>query len=246
MFDIALLLGPVAFRDFEIPSGINFGGAQRVAVHRLAGGTRVIDSLGRDDADITFSGTFSGGDATLRARLLDELRASGLTLPLTWDVFFYTVVIRTFQADYQNGAWIPYRLTCTVLRDEASALVETAMSLAADALADIASASGLAASGGTNLGPLLTVLSAPGATVRDTAAYTTAQATVAGAQATTNQAISTAEGALNGAGLVGAVSAPTGITALAGVVAASQQLASLTAAQAYLGRTRVNLANAGT
>lgn len=246
MFDIALLLGPVAFRDFEVPSGINFGGGQRLAIHRLSGGARVIDSLGRDDANITFSGTFSGSDATLRARLVDELRAGGLTLPLTWDVFFYTVIISEFQADYQHGAWIPYRLTCTVLRDEASALVANTVSLAADALSDIGTALGLAAPAGIDLTPAQTALSVPGATVRDTGAYVTAQSAVAGGRTSITQAISTAEGVLAAVGDVPAGSVAAGLATLASATAASGTLASLTAARAYLGRTSVNLANAET
>jgi hypothetical protein len=103
MSNVALLLGPIAFRNFEVPAAINIGGAQRLAIHRLLGGTRVIDTLGRDDTDISFSGTFSGPDATLRARLIDEMRVSGLSLPLTWDVFFYSVIIRKFEADYRSG-----------------------------------------------------------------------------------------------------------------------------------------------
>ena len=63
MADVTLLLGPVAFQDFEVPCGVNFGGRQRLALHRLPGGSRVIDALGRDDAQISFSGIFSGSDA---------------------------------------------------------------------------------------------------------------------------------------------------------------------------------------
>lgn len=96
MSGIALILGPVVFQDFEAAAGIRFGGEQRIIVHKLPGGTRVIDSLGRDDAEITLSGTFSGPDGTLRARMLDELRAEGSVLPLTWDVFFYSVVHSRF------------------------------------------------------------------------------------------------------------------------------------------------------
>jgi hypothetical protein len=246
MFDIALLLGPVAFRDFEIPSGINFGGAQRLAVHRLAGGARVIDAVGRDDANITFSGTFSGSDATLRARLLDELRAAGGTLPLTWDVFFYTVVISDFHADYQSVSWIPYRLTCTVLRDEASAVIGTAVSLAADALSDIGTAFGLAAGAGIDLTQVQAALSAPGATLRDTGAYVSAQSAVAGGRASLGQALAAAEGALTTAGSFAAGSAGAGASNLTAMTAASGQLAAVTAAQGYMGRTAVNLANAGT
>ena len=109
MSNVALLLGPVSFQSFEIPARINFGGAQRLAIHRLPGGTRVIDALGRDDSDISFSGTFSGPQATLRARAIDEMRVAGFSIPLTWDVFFYNVIIKKFEADYHSGWWIPYR-----------------------------------------------------------------------------------------------------------------------------------------
>ena len=142
MADVTLLLGPVVFQDFEVPSGVNFGGRQRLVMHRLPGGSRVIDALGRDDAQISFSGIFSGSDATLRARSLDQLRVAGIALPLTWDVLFYTVLISEFQASYRSSWWIPYRIVCTVLRDEASELIQFAASLATTALADIGTASG--------------------------------------------------------------------------------------------------------
>jgi hypothetical protein len=127
MRDVALLLGPVAFQDFEIPSGVNFGGRQRLALYRLPGGSRVIDALGRDDAQISFAGIFAGPNATQRARSLDQLRVAGTALPLTWDVLFYTVLISNFYADYRNGWWIPYQIVCTVLRDEASTLPQPAL-----------------------------------------------------------------------------------------------------------------------
>jgi hypothetical protein len=130
MSDVALLLGPIVFQDFEIPSGVNFGGRQHLALHRLPGGSRVIDALGRDDAQISFAGIFTGSDATLRARALDELRVAGIALPLTWDVLFFTVLISDFHAAYCNGWWIPYRIVCTILQDEASALLQPVVSLA--------------------------------------------------------------------------------------------------------------------
>ena len=76
-----LLLGPVVFQDFELPGWVRFGGAQRLAVHQMPGGARVIDMLGRDDAEICWSGVFSGSDAPERARLIDLMRAD-LTLML--------------------------------------------------------------------------------------------------------------------------------------------------------------------
>ena len=68
----SVILGPVLLRDFEVPERISFGGRQAIVVHRLPGGARVIDAMGRDDAEIAFSGIFSGPDATRRARTLDR------------------------------------------------------------------------------------------------------------------------------------------------------------------------------
>ena len=246
MFGIALLLGPVAFRDFEVPSTINFGGTQRLAIHRLTGGARVIDALGRDDADITFSGTFTGSDATLRARLLDELRAAGALLPLTWDIFFYTVVVSRFKADYQQGAWIPYRLTCTVLRDEASALIHTAVSLGADVLADAGTALAQAAPAGIDLTQTQAAVALPQATVRGTSAYTAAQAAVSTALGWLDGALSQAEAALPGPATFAPGAASGGVSGLTAAVDSAQQLGALTTARGYLGRAGVNLRNAST
>ena len=246
MANTTLLLGPVVFTDFEVPCGINFGGKQRMAVHRLPGGARVIDVLGRDDTDISFSGIFCGDNATLRARLLDEMRALGALLPLTWDVFFYTVVISQFQADYATSNWIPYKITCTVLRDEASALIEGALSLAASVLSDIGTAVTRAASGGVDISALPSAMTDPSSTVRDTAAYGTAQSGLAGAQASLGGAINDVETTLPATTITGPGTAASGVANLTSAVGASQQLSQLTLAQAYVGRAATNLATAST
>ncbi len=246
MFDIALLLGPVAFTSLEVPQRINFGGAQRLGVHRLYNGQRVIDVLGRDDADISFDGTFTGTDASLRARLVDELRVVGQPLPLTWDVFFYTVLIGKFEANYENPAWIPYRLSCTVLRDEASAAIKATLSLAADAAADAAAALGLASGTGVDLSGVQAAVMAPGGTVRGTAAYVAAQATVATSVEALDQTIASTGSALESLTPSAAATAAEGPTSLAAATASAQQLGVLTAARGYLGRLGTNLANAST
>jgi hypothetical protein len=246
MADVALLLGPVVFQDFEIPSGVNFGGRQRLALYRLPGGSRVVDALGRDDAQISFAGIFTGSDATLRARSLDELRVAGDSLPLSWDVLFYTVLIADFRADYRNSWWIPYRIVCTVLRDEASALLQPVVSLATAALADIGVAAGYASDASIDLSLLRTAIAAPGATTRGTAAYTTAQSCLSAAQYSIDTSMSAADATLTGASLDGASSAQTAVTNLLAVTDATGQLSSLVAAGAYVHRSVTNLANAST
>jgi hypothetical protein len=246
MASTTLLLGSVTFQDFEVPCGLNFGGKQRLAVHRLPGGARVIDALGRDDVDISFAGIFSGNDATLRARLLDEMRASGALLPLTWDVFFYTVIVSQFQADYARSNWIPYKIVCTVLRDEASALIEVALSLSASVLSDVGTAISQAASAGVDISDLQTTMSDPSATVRETAAYGVGQSSLAGAQSSLSSAMSGAETALPATAITSPGTAESGIADLTSAVTASQQLSQLSIAQAYVGRAAINLANAST
>ena len=246
MTDIVLLLGPIVFKDFEVPAGIAFGGTQRLAIHRLPGGTRVIDALGRDDANLIFAGIFSGSDATLRARALDELRSAGLPLPFTWDVFFYSVIIDRFQANYENSNWIPYRISCTVIRDEASALIQTAVSLATAALADVSSALASAAVAGINLSDTQSAIVASGATTSGTAAFAAANSSLSSAQSTLDTGLVASEASLSGSGLIGATTANAGVTGLSQATNAAGKLSQISQARSYLGRTIVNLAKAST
>ena len=107
-------LGLVKLEAFEIPTTIAFGGKQRLAIHDLPGGGRVVDVLGGTDTDITFGGIISGSDADTRAQLLDALRISGASLPLSWAEQYFIVIISEADFDYRKPWWIPYRLRCVV------------------------------------------------------------------------------------------------------------------------------------
>jgi hypothetical protein len=244
MSEVALLLGPIAFQDFEVPSGVNFGGRQRLAVHRLPTGARIIDTLGRDDAEICFSGIFTGQDATLRARSVDVLRVAGTALPLTWDVFFYTVLISEFCADYRSGSWIPYFIRCTVLQDEASALAEVAVALGSALLGDINTAVGYASNAGLDLSRLQPALAAPGATTFGTTAFVDAQASLNDAQSSIAASAGSAESTLTGVSFADVGTAQAGINGLSAAADASGALASLASANALVRRAAVNLGNA--
>jgi hypothetical protein len=247
MDDITLILGPVAFQDFEATAGIRFGGEQHLAVHKLPGGGRVIDVLGRDDAEIVLSGTFSGEDATLRARSLDELRVLGGVLPLTWDVYFYSVVIRDFAVDYRNPYWVPYRLCCTVLRDEAGAVIDTALSLGSSLLADVGAAIGQGLAG-LDLSSTQASIAVPGVTTLGTPAYNGAVTALGSAQTQIGTGLSAAGSDLNGASaLIGSTSDPVvGAGALQSATMAAGRLGNLASARGYIGRAAVNIAGAST
>lgn len=138
-----LTLGEVVFTGFEIPETINFGGEQKLAIHKLPGGGRVIDAMGPDDADIRWSGRLRGASSEQRGILLDFMRRQGRKVLLAWSLHRYQVVIREFRADFQNPFEVPYSITCTVVRDEAQTLATAAFGFAAALAADLAAATGL-------------------------------------------------------------------------------------------------------
>jgi len=137
----ALILGPVIFENFEVPSSVRFGGQQRLAVHALPGGGRVVDAMGAQDGPLVWSGVFSGPNAAPRVRVLEALRRAGTSLPLAWSLWRYTVVIESFEADWATASWIPYRLQCCVVATEAAAVVDWLVGAAPGEIAALVSAS---------------------------------------------------------------------------------------------------------
>lgn len=139
-----LTLGGVVFADFEIPESIASGGEQVLAVHKLPGGSRTIDAMGPDDADVRWSGRFRGENAEARALLLDHMRRQGQQLLLTYSLHRYQVVIREFTATFQYGGLeIPYSIACTVVLDETQAIASAAVGFVESMAADLVSALGL-------------------------------------------------------------------------------------------------------
>jgi hypothetical protein len=104
-------LGPFRFLAFEVPERIQSGGAQANKLHKLPGGARVMDVTGPDDAPVTWSGTFLGGSAKRRARLLDGLRVAGQPMTLLWGSTSLRVVLTDCRLD-EGFNQIRYSVTC--------------------------------------------------------------------------------------------------------------------------------------
>jgi hypothetical protein len=156
------------------------------------------------------------------------------------------VLIQRFEADYRNGWWIPYRIACSVLRDEASSPIQVIGSLADDLGSDLAIAVAQASSAGLDISGAAAAISAPDAVIRNSSGFINAQNVLANSSALISQQTQTAGNNLAGANFDNADSADNGITDLSTAVSASQQLASLSTANAYLGRVMTNLGNTGT
>lgn len=105
------------FSRFEIPADIALGGEQMLAKHKLVGGARKIDAMGKDDAPIQWSGMFIGEGADDRALYINGLRVAGRKLTLTWHKFNYDVVISTFHYNYQQYYRLPYSIAFEVVQD---------------------------------------------------------------------------------------------------------------------------------
>jgi hypothetical protein len=229
MSNIVLTLGGVTFQDFEVPEKITLGNTQRVAMHELIGGGQVVDALGDAMGKIALAGVFSGADAAARAQSLEGATALGAQLPMLWDCFFYTVIIETFEAEYEKPWWIPFSLVCQIVFDPVAAVADSVSSLTNLVAGDVASAVALAPQAGLALG----LSGVPGA-----AALAAAQGVVA-AGITASDAALTAGGAFFD-GAVDAVSGAAGLTQLVGV---SGQLAAVTGLSSYINRAATNTAN---
>jgi hypothetical protein len=225
MSNVVLTLGAVTFQDFEVPEKIAYGGSQRLAVQALIGGGRVVDVLGQDDGEILFSGIFAGEDATERAQSLDVARAAGDVLTLSWDQFYYNVVIAEFAADYEKSWWIPFAIRCVVATDDVETDAAPAAYLISNDLAVVSSLLGQA-------GISLSGLTNP-----------TADGLVA-AQGVILAGIASTGVTLNGGvtALANAADAATGIRAVNQISGASESLAALSDMSGYVGRAAGNLA----
>ncbi|MGC8530453.1 MAG: hypothetical protein ACP5M1_00310 [Acidiphilium sp.] len=223
----SVLLGPVTLRGFEVPEQIVFGGGQRVAVHELIGGGRVIDSLGAAAEAIMFGGIFSGPDAALRMQSLDAARAAGLVLPLSWGDFAYSVIITELSASYQKSWWVPYSLRLAVVEDPVAVIA----SIAVQAGLDLASAGGFAQTAGVSLAS--TSVSSP-------ISFSAPLAGLSSAIGLAGNQVGSATATLAGTMVV-----PAGITALSEAAGACAVQANALAAQAYLRRAAANIAGAG-
>ena len=117
MSDTRITLGDFVFENLEIPAFTNFGGEQRLVVHELVGGQRVIDAMGSSNADITWGGLMTGSDALSRALQLDAIRAAGKPVVFTLFNLRYYVLIANFDPKIQRYYQVEYTITLKVVQD---------------------------------------------------------------------------------------------------------------------------------
>jgi hypothetical protein len=249
-------IGDFVFDGWEVPESIKWGGTQRVNVHKLVGGDRVIDAMGPDHADISWSATMLSPDASLRADELDQMRISGQLFPIIFANRYYEGVISNFQADQRKAWHVPYNITLVVWRDQSFVAANpqpTALAAVTDDVsAGLAITSAGLATAATALAlvsPILVSMSVIDqgaastialasnltlASTAATAAASLANATIAGVTA----------GAVTTGIVAGTATVDTAITTLATVGQATQDAAAAAAMASYVSRASKNVANA--
>jgi hypothetical protein len=234
---VGVLLGPFLFSGFEVPEYIGIGGTQQMTVHKLPGGTRVVDLLGPDERDLDWSGTMIDTLPSLRAAELDMMRAGGQPWPLVWGTNFYTVIVRSFEAE-THYSLIKYRISCLVLRNDATALLASLPGVTDQVASDLATAA-IAASSVAALVVAQSAVGGLGELVPGSQSMALAAAAIVPAAVAMTAARAAAEGGFAPvAGVAGPLNGTAGLTA---AVAAAGTMASLSQAAGYLGRAQGNV-----
>ncbi|MEK7695886.1 MAG: hypothetical protein AAB419_10780 [Pseudomonadota bacterium] len=247
-----LSLGDVLFNDLEAPERIPFGGSQQLVVHKMVGGTRTVDAMGRDDLPLGWSGTFMGKDALSRARYLDAMRIAGQALPLAWSELLYTVVIHRFLPVFEREWLIPYSIICEVVADHSQPQTSLAGPSINDLIgADLSTANSLTASigNGTLTGLMGTVNSAiAGVSSLSNAAQSTINgvlAPIAAVQTQVSTLIASASNTIANVTTLGGIvpnnPISTAAAKLTSQVTAYQSLPTLYNLQSVMGRMSANL-----
>ncbi|GAN55272.1 hypothetical protein [Tanticharoenia sakaeratensis] len=137
---------PVSLDNFtltgmEVPSVLRVGGQQRLIVHQLPGGDRLIDSAGGDPNRIEMAGTFTGQNALARAQTLQKLYQRGKPIRFIAAAVSTQAFIFDYAYDYTaKGAVIPYRLTLEMQAAAQNAQAATGKTLSSLVGTDAASA----------------------------------------------------------------------------------------------------------
>ena len=250
--DTILKLGDFEFAALEIPASIPFGGSQSLSTHRLVGGAKVVDAMGRDDKPLTWSGMFRGPTASDRARYIDTLRVTGLPQTLTWSTFNYLVIVREFDAIFERSYQVPYSITLEVVKDNTSPVTAVAAPPVDQAVADDATTASSLSDliGDPTLTGLMSNVSSSIASVSSFAKA--AQSTINGvlqpilaAQAQVTTLTASTENAISSVTTLGGVIPGNPVSASAATLAlqtgAVQQLGNLYDLRNVLGRMQANL-----
>lgn len=145
-FATRLIVGDVEFVGLEVPESITVGGKQQTVVHKLVGGKRIIDVLGLDYDNLSWSGWLLGATAGDRVKELETLRDTGNAIDFTLGDYYFSVVVASFTARYEHVYRRNYTVELVIVASRDAPVTKNALSGALDALinSDVGQSLGLA------------------------------------------------------------------------------------------------------
>ncbi len=101
-FATRLIVGDVEFTGLEVPESVTIGAKQQLVVHKLVGGKRIVDVLGIDYDNLSWSGWMTGATAGERVTALETLRDVGAPLAFSIDGYYFNVIIQSFNQRFEH------------------------------------------------------------------------------------------------------------------------------------------------
>jgi hypothetical protein len=249
-------IGSVKLAAFEIPAEMPWGTTQKLAVHEMPGGARVIDAMGAFDVPHRWSGQFYGPSGVSRARQLDQIARAGQPVTLQWASFTYQVVVRSFECRYtQIGAWLPYTVTVESVPSKPTPPTPTFLG---QMISDVTSALGISSlvnTADTYLSQAQTAITAVqsalpvvGALTAGSAAFVSVAGAVGAASGVIGAASSTVGNVISNFGsgaLASGVAPATAAATVNQMATATGEAAGLSAQGAYVSRMNANMTQVG-
>jgi hypothetical protein len=113
-----LILGDVVLSNFEVPSEIgDLGGRQSIVKHEFPGGLITITPLGAFPDPISWSGILTGSDAFSRSQQLDRIRAVGDAVTLSYGPFAWSGVVSSYKPRPRHQWYVPYTIMFEPIAD---------------------------------------------------------------------------------------------------------------------------------
>lgn len=144
-FATRLIVGETEFTGLEVPESLTVGGKQQVVVHKLVGGRRVVDVLGVDYDNLTWSGWMTGPTAGTRTTALEKMRDAGATLTFNMDGYYFSVVVADFKSRFEHLYRRYYTIDLVVVARLDAPVTQNALTGTLDSLinSDLAQSIGL-------------------------------------------------------------------------------------------------------
>lgn len=145
-FATRLIVGNFEFSGLEVPEAVTIGAKQQIVVHKLVGGKRVVDVLGVDYDNLSWSGWMTGATAGDRMNELETLRDAGKPLTFNMDGYYFSVLIQSFNARFEYVYRRYYSIELVVISRLDAPITTNALAGTLDALinSDVGESLGLA------------------------------------------------------------------------------------------------------